>query len=72
MMPSYRLEVLLFKLEILDHKVRERAGAITPTFIGPIPVLLQLDTAMEVKLHAKWQPYTIVTGWILCMEGIDV
>jgi len=31
----------------LDHKARERAGAITPTFIGPVPVLLQLDTAME-------------------------
>jgi hypothetical protein len=52
MKPSYRLEVLLFKLEILDHKARERAGAITPTFIGPVPVLLQLDTAMEVKLHS--------------------
>ena len=48
----YRLEVLLFKLEILDHKARERAGAITPTFIGPVPVLLQLDVAMEVKQHA--------------------
>lgn len=42
-----KLEVLLFKLEILDHKARERAGAITPTFIGPVPVLLQLDVAME-------------------------
>ncbi|XP_006661078.2 enhancer of polycomb homolog 2-like [Oryza brachyantha] len=42
-----KLEVLLFKLEILDHKARERAGAITPTFIGPVPVLLQLDAAME-------------------------
>ncbi|OEL15805.1 hypothetical protein BAE44_0023176 [Dichanthelium oligosanthes] len=42
-----KLEVLLFKLESLDHKARERAGAITPTFIGPVPVLLQLDTAME-------------------------
>jgi len=44
-------------LEILDHKARERAGAITPTFIGPVPVLLQLDTAMEVKPHIKWKPY---------------
>jgi len=52
-----KLEVLLFKLEILDHKARERAGAITPTFIGPVPVLLQLDTAMEVKPHIKWKPY---------------
>uniref|UniRef100_A0A0D9X6W6 Enhancer of polycomb-like protein n=1 Tax=Leersia perrieri TaxID=77586 RepID=A0A0D9X6W6_9ORYZ len=42
-----KLEVLLFKLETLDHKARERAGIITPTFIGPIPVILQLDSAME-------------------------
>ncbi|CAL5011782.1 unnamed protein product [Urochloa decumbens] len=41
------LEVLLFKLEILDHKSRERAGIITPTMIGPIPVILQLDSAFE-------------------------
>ncbi|XP_035816649.1 enhancer of polycomb-like protein101 isoform X4 [Zea mays] len=42
-----KLEALLFKLEVLDHRARERAGAITPTFIGPVPVLLQLDAAME-------------------------
>ncbi|KAL5230300.1 hypothetical protein ABZP36_029076 [Zizania latifolia] len=42
-----KLEVLLFKLETLDHKARERAGIITPTFMGPIPVILQLDSAME-------------------------
>ncbi|BAF23501.1 uncharacterized protein [Oryza sativa Japonica Group] len=42
-----KLEVLLFKLETLDHKARERAGIITPTFLGPIPVILQLDSAME-------------------------
>ncbi|CAO2188926.1 unnamed protein product, partial [Urochloa humidicola] len=41
------LEVLLFKLEILDHKARERAGIITPTMMGPIPVILQLDSALE-------------------------
>nr|TKW09821.1 hypothetical protein SEVIR_6G126400v2 [Setaria viridis] len=41
------LEALLFKLEILDHKARERAGIITPTMIGPIPVILQLDSAFE-------------------------
>ncbi|KAG8047151.1 hypothetical protein GUJ93_ZPchr0008g12067 [Zizania palustris] len=43
-----KLEVLLFKLETLDHKARERAGIITPTFMGPIPVILQLDSAMEI------------------------
>ncbi|XP_020103226.1 enhancer of polycomb-like protein 1 [Ananas comosus] len=42
-----KLENLLFKLEVLDHKTRERAGIITPTFGSPIPVLLQLDAAME-------------------------
>ncbi|XP_062192557.1 uncharacterized protein LOC133896059 [Phragmites australis] len=41
-----KLEVLLFKLEILDNKARERAGIITPTIIGPVPVKLQLDSAM--------------------------
>uniref|UniRef100_A0A0D9XC24 Enhancer of polycomb-like protein n=1 Tax=Leersia perrieri TaxID=77586 RepID=A0A0D9XC24_9ORYZ len=43
------LEVLLFKLEFLDHKARERAGVITPTFVGPVPVLLQLDAAKELN-----------------------
>lgn len=62
MVLHYRLEVLLFKLEILDHKARERAGAITPTFIGPVPVLLQLDAAMEVKPHAKWESYMLLIG----------
>lgn len=45
-----RFESLLFKLEVLDHKARERAGLITPTLGSPIPVLLRLDTAIEVKL----------------------
>lgn len=43
-----RFESLLFKLEVLDHKARERAGLITPTVGSPIPVLLRLETAMEV------------------------
>ncbi|KAL6646497.1 hypothetical protein ACP70R_018105 [Stipagrostis hirtigluma subsp. patula] len=47
-----KLEVLLFKLEILDHKAREKAGMITPTFVGPIPVILHLDSAME---RERWQ-----------------
>ncbi|KAF2314594.1 hypothetical protein GH714_027804 [Hevea brasiliensis] len=42
-----RFENLLFKLEVLDHKARERAGVITPTLASPIPVLLQLDSAIE-------------------------
>ncbi|KAL1362748.1 hypothetical protein AAHE18_03G103400 [Arachis hypogaea] len=40
-------EALLFKLEVLDHKARERAGVITPTLGSPIPVLLRLDGAIE-------------------------
>ncbi|XP_031269881.1 uncharacterized protein LOC116128312 isoform X2 [Pistacia vera] len=42
-----KFEILLFKLEVLDHKARERAGLITPTLGSPIPVLLQLDVAIE-------------------------
>ncbi|XP_061337235.1 uncharacterized protein LOC133284255 isoform X6 [Gastrolobium bilobum] len=41
-------ESLIFKLEVLDHKARERAGLITPTLGSPIPVQLWLDTAIEV------------------------
>ncbi|CAL9759814.1 unnamed protein product [Musa acuminata subsp. burmannicoides] len=44
---SEKFETLLFKLEVLDHKVRERAGVITPTFGSPISVLLHLDSAAE-------------------------
>lgn len=43
-----RLESIIFKLEVLDHKARERAGVITPTLASPIPVLLQHDVASEV------------------------
>ncbi|RVX21265.1 hypothetical protein CK203_002369 [Vitis vinifera] len=46
-----KFECLIFKLEVLDHKARERAGIITPTLGSPIPVLLQLDAATEVKVH---------------------
>lgn len=44
------LEIVLFKLEILDHKARERAGIITPTLGSPIPVILQFDAAAEALL----------------------
>ncbi|CAH9103626.1 unnamed protein product [Cuscuta europaea] len=46
-LPAEKLEMILFKLEVLDHKARERAGAITPTFASPIPVLLSFDAAVE-------------------------
>ncbi|CAL9136914.1 unnamed protein product [Musa acuminata var. zebrina] len=42
-----KFETILFKLEVMDHKARERAGVITPTFGSPIPVLLQFDAAEE-------------------------
>lgn len=45
-------ETALFKLEILDHKARERAGIITPTLGSPVPVLLQFDAAAEVEAYS--------------------
>lgn len=44
----FRFENLLFKLEVSDHKARERAGVITQTLGSPISVLLQIDAALEV------------------------
>ncbi|VFQ78060.1 unnamed protein product [Cuscuta campestris] len=46
-LPAETLEMILFKLEVLDHKTRERAGVINPTFASPIPVLLSFDAAVE-------------------------
>ncbi|KAL5703731.1 hypothetical protein ACHQM5_022251 [Ranunculus cassubicifolius] len=40
-------ESVLFRLEVMDHKTRERAGVITPTLSVPIPVMLQMDAAFE-------------------------
>ncbi|MFS7983081.1 putative enhancer of polycomb protein [Helianthus anomalus] len=45
-----RFETIMFKLEVLDHKAREKAGFITPTFGAPIRVLLTFDAAVEVNL----------------------
>uniref|UniRef100_A0A1J3C926 Enhancer of polycomb-like protein n=1 Tax=Noccaea caerulescens TaxID=107243 RepID=A0A1J3C926_NOCCA len=42
-----KLEGIIFKLEVLDHKTRERAGVIAPTLGSPVPVLLQLDAAID-------------------------
>ncbi|XP_019442810.1 PREDICTED: enhancer of polycomb-like protein 1 isoform X2 [Lupinus angustifolius] len=52
-------ECLLFKLEVLDHKARERAGLITPTLGSPILVQLRLDTAMEA-LQVQSIKYTVI------------
>lgn len=54
-----KLESLLFKLEVLDHKARERAGVITPTLGSAIPVLLQLEVALEF-LQALSVKYAIL------------
>ncbi|KAH6772614.1 Enhancer of polycomb-like transcription factor protein [Perilla frutescens var. frutescens] len=42
-----KLEIIIFKLEVLDHRARERAGVIAPTLSSPIPVLLTFDAAVE-------------------------
>ncbi|KAK7340961.1 hypothetical protein VNO77_21680 [Canavalia gladiata] len=52
-------ESLIFKLEVLDHKARERAGVITPTLGSPIPVLLRLDAAIEA-IQAQSIKYTVI------------
>ncbi|KAH9313297.1 hypothetical protein KI387_028332, partial [Taxus chinensis] len=47
MLSPDRFESLLYKLEVLDHKARERAVGSGATFGQTMPVLLQLDTAVE-------------------------
>ncbi|WOK92953.1 enhancer of polycomb-like protein 1 [Canna indica] len=42
-----KFETILFKLEIMDHKARERAGVIAPTYGSPVPVILQHEAAAE-------------------------
>lgn len=46
-LPAEKVETIIFKLEVLDHKAREKAGVITPTLGSPIPVLLTFDAAVE-------------------------
>ncbi|GKA42186.1 enhancer of polycomb-like protein [Tanacetum coccineum] len=47
-LPAEKVETIIFKLEVLDHKAREKAGVITPTLGAPIPVLLTFDAAVEI------------------------
>ncbi|KAK9684103.1 hypothetical protein RND81_10G186500 [Saponaria officinalis] len=54
-----RFESILFKLEVLDHKARERAGVINQTLGSPIPVHLQLDAAVEA-LQAQPLKHTVL------------
>lgn len=44
-----KFETILFKLEILDYKARERAGVVIPLG-SPVPVFLQFDAAAEAIL----------------------
>ncbi|CAA6672372.1 unnamed protein product [Spirodela intermedia] len=53
-----KFESLLFKLEVLDHKTRERAGILALTFGSPAPVLLQLDSAAEA-IQSQSIRYTV-------------
>ncbi|KAK9741301.1 hypothetical protein RND81_03G096200 [Saponaria officinalis] len=54
-----KFENLLFKLEVLDHKARERAGVINQTLGSPIHVHLQLDAAVEA-LKAQSLNHTVL------------
>ena len=55
-----RFETILFKLEVLDHKARERAGVITPTLGSPIPVVLTFDAASEVRTNTTCLHFSII------------
>ncbi|XP_047307272.1 enhancer of polycomb-like protein 1 [Impatiens glandulifera] len=44
---SEKFELILFKLEVLDHKAREKAGLMAPILGSPVPVLLQFETVFE-------------------------
>ncbi|KAI3768221.1 hypothetical protein L2E82_18720 [Cichorium intybus] len=52
-LPAEKFEIILSKLEVLDHKARERACVITPTLGSPIPVLLTFDAAVERERWLK-------------------
>lgn len=43
-----RFEMMLYKLEIMDHKTAERQGSLVPVLGAPIPIVLTKDVAIEV------------------------
>ncbi|GJY56740.1 hypothetical protein Tco_0455855 [Tanacetum coccineum] len=55
-LPTEKLEVIIFKLEVFDHKARERAGLIAPTLGTHVHVLLTFDAAVEVHIFqsSEW------------------
>ena len=40
--------MMLYKLEIMDHKAAEKQGLLVPVLGSPIPVVLTRDLAIEV------------------------
>lgn len=42
--------MMLYKLEIMDHKAAEKQGSLVPVLGSPIPVVLARDSAIEVLL----------------------
>ena len=40
--------MMLYKLEIMDHKAAEKQGSLVPVLGSPIPVVLTRDSAIEV------------------------
>ena len=44
----HSFEWMLYKLELLDYKARERAGAVPAVYGVPVPVFLQEEAASEV------------------------
>ncbi|KAI3791276.1 hypothetical protein L2E82_04997 [Cichorium intybus] len=67
-LPAEKFQIILFKLEVLDHKARERAGVITPTLGSIIHVLLTFDAAVEA-LHALSIQYGGNLKWMQSREN---
>ncbi|KAJ7538338.1 hypothetical protein O6H91_11G044100 [Diphasiastrum complanatum] len=51
-----RFEWMLFMIEILDHKARERAGGMPLTSGVPVPVVLQCESAIEALRSQPIRP----------------
>ncbi len=50
-----RFERMLYQMETLDYKARERAGVTLPMLGSPMPVMLTRDATIEVLF-----PYTFL------------
>lgn len=57
----------MYKLEVLDHKSRERAGFITNTLGSPVPVLLSFDAAVEVKTSSSCESIDFAGLTVFCV-----